>query len=221
MSMKLKAQAAGEGGVKVPIPTAGTHSAVLVAIVDLGTHKDRYQDSGKEYDKRSVYLCWELEDADAKEGGPRFWVGADYTLSFGEKAKLRILMENWRGRKFAEGEEMILDERPLEEGGVLGRPCFLQITHKTTASGREVAQVVGASRLPKGVAAIKPTHQPLYWEVTGQPPTLPEWLPYLYGRPIVDHIAECKEMRGHAAPAAVEGEVTAPAGVGAPADIPW
>ena len=209
---KQTAKPAGEGG-NFPIATAGTHSAVLVAIVDLGTKKDRYQDSGKEFTARKVFFCWELEDTDAKEGGPRFFAGADYTLSFGERAKLRQLVENWRGNKFKDGDNFDVDK-------LLGQPCLLQITHKTTSAGRTVAQIVSAAKLAKGMVKIAPTH-PLFISELGDGKTLPEWLPYLYGRPLADHIADCEEMKAAspdgdpATGAPVEVEV------GGDADIPF
>lgn len=197
---KQTAKSSGEAG-EFPIPTAGTHPAVLVAIVDLGTHQDEDRVTHRKYSKRLIYLCWELEDTDAEKGGPRFYVGGDYTLSFGERAKLRGLLENWRGKKFDEGEEM-------DVSTLLGRPCFLQVTHKTTAKGRTVCQVVGASKLPAKVPPITPTHKPYLFEMDGAEeslPALPEWLPYLYGRPLTDKIAESAEWSGQSAAASSAG----------------
>lgn len=197
-----KAQQQGEG---FPIPTAGTHPAVLAAIVDLGTHEDADRKTGRKYEKRRVYFCWEVEDADAA-GGPRFFVATDYTLSFGERAKLRALVENWSGKKFSEGEEFDISK-------LLGKPCFLQIVHKTASTGREVAQIVGASKLPKGVQAIKPTHGPFSLDLSegGTAADLPEWLPYLYGRPVSEHIGESKEVSGGGEAAAVGADAASQA----------
>src|SRR5271165_6927494 len=107
MGFKARATSGGQSGL---LPAAGTHPAVLVALIGLGTHHKEYKGSG--YDPEMIYLVWELT---AEEGRPL--IGRDFTLSLGKKAKLREFLERWRGKSFSDGEEFEIEK-------VLGKGCL-------------------------------------------------------------------------------------------------
>lgn len=118
---------------------AGAHFAICVFVVDVGI-----QPGGKFDPQRQVYLGWELPDL-----GPRKWkdkdgnehqgpqmIGNFYTLSLGGKAKLRGVLESWRGLQFTEEEV-----KGFNIAVVLGKPCMLNVMHNTASSGQTYANV--------------------------------------------------------------------------------
>ncbi len=103
-------------------PAAGLHSAVCISVVDLGTQENNYQ--GEISHKRQVALIWEL-DQTMKEGkfaGERMLVSMICTASLNEKAKLRGILESWRGKSFSEAELTGYDVE-----GWKGAPCMIKL----------------------------------------------------------------------------------------------
>lgn len=161
---------------------AGSHPAVLVAMVDLGTHEDEYQ--GKKSRHRKAYLVWELT-AEASHQV----IGRDYTISFAPKAALRGLVEKWRGRAFAENEEFDLSK-------ILGKPCLLTVVHGTSSKGNPFAKIDGVSPVPKGMPVPPPSRTPFSWEISGKDLPAADWLPFIYGEAVTDVIRRSEEYRG-------------------------
>lgn len=187
-------QKATNGGGEFDVPDAGSHPAVLVALIDLGTHEDEYQ--GQTRTVRKVFLAWELVGEPKPGGGGNFVVGRDYNLSFGQKAKLRETVEKWRGKAFSEGEDFDLS-------ALLGKSCLVTLVHKTSQnSGKTYAKIDGVTALPKGMKAAPPTVGPVQWSVDSGGPIPDEpWLPYVYGEPlkqVIERSAEYKAGAGGA-----------------------
>src|SRR5579859_3411511 len=111
-----------DAGGDFEIPPAGNHPAVLIAMIDLGTHTEDFQ--GKQTEAHKVFLVWELTEEKCAGYNRNHVIGRDYTLSLHEKAGLRKMLEGWRGRKYNTGEEINVSK-------VLGQPCFLNVSHKT------------------------------------------------------------------------------------------
>ena len=90
---------------KVP---PGCHFAICNMVVDLGVQETSFKGQAKQQHK--VYIRWEVPDErvtyekDGKEIEGPCSIGATYTLSLSEKAKLRALLENWRGKLFTREE---------------------------------------------------------------------------------------------------------------------
>lgn len=170
------------------VPPAGTHPAVLVAIVDLGTQTTNFQ--GEERSARKVCLVWELV-SEKKANGANHIIGRDYTLSFAKKASLRQLVEKWRGREFGEDEQFDL-------GKLAGRECLLSLVHKESASGNTFAKVEGVAQPPKNMKIGKATNPTVMWEL-GSTDAFPDhdWLPYSYGKKLIDVVQQSKEYKNN------------------------
>lgn len=185
---KRPAQAANEGGLFTP-PPAGPHAGCLVAIVDLGTHTDVYKDEART--TRQVYLVWELVDQQREEDGKNHLIGARYTLSTHPKAGLRIMLEAWRGKGYAENEEVDITAS-------LGKSCLVNVQHGQTGSGKAFAKIKSISALPKAMAAScpKPTYPLICWSFASDdlPPDVSH-LPYIYGTPVKDKIEASEEWK--------------------------
>lgn len=165
----------------------GNHPAVLVALVDLGTQKSDYK--GKISWNRKVYMCWELvnEKIDGTKAVNHV-IGRDFAVYFSPKAALRGFVEKWRGKAFAEGEDFDL-------GVLLGQACLLNVIHKPSGD-KMYPRVEGVSKVPKGMKVEKPQRTPFKWMIgEGKYPD-PDWIPYLYGQPLRDHIAQADELHG-------------------------
>lgn len=123
---------------RYPILEAGAYLARCYAIIDIGDH----------YDNPKVVFMWELPtetiDVDGKEK-PRA-ISETYTLSLSDKANMRKMLENWRGRAFTDEE---IDGFDLEN--VLGKPCMVNVIHKIKQNGEPFAKVGGVNKLPKGM----------------------------------------------------------------------
>lgn len=177
----------GDKKERDPIPQ-GPHIAICYGVIDLGTHESEYQ--GREYDSRKVMLQWELpgqrieyEKDGKKMEGPRV-ISKEYTLSLGEKANLRKDLQGWRGRAFTEEELNGFDLR-----NVLGKPCQILITHKTSQRGKTYARVDAVIALSG--QATPTQHNDNLWfsleETKEIPENLYDWMK--------TKIKESKEMR--------------------------
>jgi hypothetical protein len=172
----------------------------LIAIIDLGTHDDEYDGKAKP-DVRSLCLAWELSGETDPEGKPpviaeKFdvWV-RDGAFQYGDKNKLRKLLEGWRGSAYAPGEA-------IDPMAVLGKSCMINVVHKTTRKGKTIHVLGGISKLPKGMAVPKRHFEPIAFHVSmGTPPGL-NHLPFIFYKgtnsmtAVADVIAASKEATG-------------------------
>lgn len=163
----------------------GNHPAVLVALIDLGTQTQRYQDKVEEAPQ--IFLVWELVTEKMSGYKDRnHTIGRAYRLSSHQKSGLRQMLEKWRGKAFAEGEAYSLK-------AILGKPCLLSVVHKTSAQGTAYARIEGVSAVPKGMSVPQPQHKPFLWAIgDGVPPTF-DWIPYLFGESVETVVKRSKE----------------------------
>ncbi|HYH67427.1 MAG TPA: hypothetical protein VD866_22200 [Urbifossiella sp.] len=183
----------GSGGTeKAP---AGNHPAILVAIVDMGTQQTEYQ--GTQKWQRRGYFVWELVTEKVSGTKDRNHVIAlDLAISLNEKAKLRKFIESRTGKKIEEGAELDVDTE-------LGQKCLLGVV--SNAKGYPRVETVSA--VPKGLPFPEPQTKPFaitLAEFRGGTP-IPDWVPYLFGEPLADVIARCKEIAGDPATRPVAG----------------
>jgi len=134
--MPISVSDSGGGSFK-QLP-AGTHVARCIRLIDLGTQEGEYQ--GEKHYRRQVQITWEVPGELNDDGQPMI-VSGWYTASLGEKAKLRHILETWRGRQFTK-EEL----RRFELSAVLGQPAMLAVTH----NANDRARVEAVAKLPKG-----------------------------------------------------------------------
>lgn len=138
--------AQNKGGDFVLIP-AGNHIARCYGMVEIGTVKEEtgiY--AGKESHK--VRISWETphECHDFGKGLQPFSIHKEFTLSMNEKATLRKMLESWRGKSFTEAEAESFDITKL-----LGKPCMINVIHKTSGKGSTYADISSIATLPKGL----------------------------------------------------------------------
>ncbi len=169
-----------------PIP-AGSHQAVCYGVVDLGT---QMSNNPQFKDARKVCILWELpqERGDFKDKKdpnrtvnlPRA-ISNTYTLSLGDKANLRKILESWRAKAFTP-EEL----RGFDISKLIGANCMLSIVHKNGSgknSAKTYANVAGVSSLPKGMTKATVENPTLMFSLgdfedgdVRFPENLPEWL---------------------------------------------
>ena len=127
-----------KGGSDFQTVEAGVYMARCYKLIDLGTQAGEYE--GKPISKRELVVGWEFPTELMEDGKP-FVTSAFYTASIGEKAKLRKLLIDWRGRDFTP-EEL----SGFELKNLLGAPCQLNMV----ANKKGKVVVGSASPLMKG-----------------------------------------------------------------------
>jgi hypothetical protein len=126
---------------------SGMHLARCYRIVDLGTQKSEYMGQVKHLHK--IMLGWEIHGMDdsgsqikMNDGRP-FAIFKNYTLSWSEKASLRLDLQSWRGKPFSQ-EEM----RRFDLKNVLGAWCMLNVIDRDGQDGKVYSNVAGITPVP-------------------------------------------------------------------------
>jgi hypothetical protein len=181
------------GDGQFEIPPAGSNPAVLVAIIDLGTHQEEMNFEGevKYKDTRKCFVVWELTSEKMTGMKDRNHViGKEYTLSYHAKAGLRKMLESMRGSSYAEGAEINIAK-------ALGGKCLLNIVHnQSKTSDKTYAKVDNVSPVVKGLTVAPPQNTPFLWEIDGkEPPPDYDWLPRIFGKEVSAKIAESHEAK--------------------------
>lgn len=114
--------ASEKGGTDFEITPEGQYVGRCFKIIDMGTQTTTSMYGVK--DQHKVMVSWELLDGPMMQDGRPFNVTQWYTVSLHEKAKLRIDLENWRGKKFTPAELEGFDLK-----NVLGAYCMIQVVH--------------------------------------------------------------------------------------------
>jgi len=164
----------GKDFKKVP---PGAHFAICNMVVDCGLQEGF---NGKPQHK--IYIRWEVPDErvsyekDGKEIEGPCSIGSLYTLSLSEKANLRKVLENWRGRAFTPQELQGFDITQ-----VLGKCCQIMVTHSEDGKYANVTGVMGISKDQKARAqSAQPENKPLAYSIDEHSPSvfnqLPKWL---------------------------------------------
>lgn len=148
------------GGDFTPVP-AGLHLARCYRIVDLGTQQTEYM--GETKHQRKIMLGWELHGKDDEGNelvtsrGDPLAIFKNYTLSWSEKANLRIDLQGWRNKPFSE-EEM----RRFDISTVLGAWCMVNVVQRPGKNGKTYSNVGSISPVPSMVkqAGLPPAVNP-------------------------------------------------------------
>ena len=131
------------GGDFKPVP-AGLHLARCYRIVDLGTQRSEFD--GQEKHQRKIMLGWELHGKDddgnelVTEHGDPLAIFKNYTLSWNDKATLRIDLQAWRGKPFTEAEM-----RRFDISTVLGAWCMVNVIPRPGKNGKIYSNVKSVS----------------------------------------------------------------------------
>jgi hypothetical protein len=126
----------------------GMHLARCYLIIDLGTQKSEYMGQTKYLHK--VMLGWEIHGTHddgtpikMKDNRP-FAIFKNYTLSWSEKANLRLDLQSWRGKPFSQ-EEM----RKFDLKNVLNAWCMLNIIERPGKNDNKIyTNVDGVTPVP-------------------------------------------------------------------------
>jgi hypothetical protein len=152
----------------------GSHVATLWKIINIGTVETEWQGNVKWTPK--VRLYWELPDepktyekeVDGKKETVTsvFSISSEYTLTMGERAKLRPIIVGMVGRKMTDDELWDFDVETL-----LGKSCILNVTHETGKKDqtKTYANVASTSPLLKGMSVPKPVNKQVVVDVATSP----------------------------------------------------
>ena len=134
---------------KAPHPD-GPYPAVCVDVIDLGESVDNYQGTISILPKVAIVFQTATEDPD---NGKPLDIHIEVTLSFGRKAKLRKLLESWRGKPYSDAEAMAgvpLHKLEKQNG-------IVNVIHKTSAVSGNTYAVIDSIMPPmKGQARVEP-----------------------------------------------------------------
>ena len=173
-NMSIIAQQQNNGGGQT-VP-AGTHVARCYQIIHIGTIVDTYQ--GEERLVNKVRLVFELplETADFGKGEQPFSIGRDFTLSMHEKSGLRAFVQSWLGKAMSDAEAAKFDI-----GTLLGKEAMVNVMHRTANTGRNYADLKGASPLAKGMTCPPQVNAAFLLDYDSEDfdlrfKMLPEWL---------------------------------------------
>jgi hypothetical protein len=129
-----------------PVP-AGLHLARCYRIIDIGTQRSEYD--GIEKLQRKISLFWEFHGKD-DEGNPLVTDKGDplaifknYTLSWHEKASLRVDLQNWRNKPFTE-----VEMKKFDISTILGQWCMLTVVPRPGKNGKMYSNVKGVAPVP-------------------------------------------------------------------------
>jgi hypothetical protein len=196
---KMRATAGGSGEGS-EIPSDGPQPAVLVAIIDLGTHEEVFEDKKKggtrTVNLRKVFLVWELTAERCAGYDRNHMIAAEYSYTFSPNSKLRKMIEEWSGIKFAPDQEFDLD-------ALLGKKCVVNVVHGTAkSSGNKYAQVGSLARPHKSMNVPDPGAVPFLWAIGDKEP-IPDfpWMPYTFYdgsrvpvKTVIEHSLEWKKL---------------------------
>jgi hypothetical protein len=125
----------------------GMHLARCYRIVDLGTQKSEYMGQVKFLHK--IMLGWEIHTTKddgttlkMRDGRP-FAMFKNYTLSWSEKANLRLDLQSWRGKPFTQ-EEM----RSFDLETILGAWCLLNVIERPGKDGKMYVNIDTVTPVP-------------------------------------------------------------------------
>jgi hypothetical protein len=143
------------GGDFKPVP-AGLHLARCYRIIDTGTQLSEYD--GTQKLQRKISLYWELHGKDddgnslVTDKGDPLAIFKNYTLSWHEKASLRIDLQNWRNKPFTE-----VEMKKFDLSTILGAWCMLTVIPRIGKTGKPFSNVKGVAPVP---SIIKQTGLP-------------------------------------------------------------
>lgn len=200
MSFKTKVKS-GEGDFE--LPPGGTYPAMFIGLIDLGTHPREY--GGKKWDEHKIYFLWELTSEQNAEG-ENFVVARDYTFSLHEKAHLRKMIEGFTGKAMT-------DDQELDVLLFVGKQCIVNISEGESAKKKKFIEVTSVGRPMKGQTIPPASRKPYIFDFEfhsdfKEDPPVPDWVPMLYGRSIIEEIKKSPEWQAGAAlgiPASTNG----------------
>lgn len=121
----------------------GQFTAVCVDVIDLGHRVEQFQGKPPKVVQKCALVFLTNTTGETKE------IAAELTVSMGEKANLRKLLEAWRGKSYTPEQAEI--GIPLNK--LVGHPALLSVEHKRSGAGRTYAKLNTIAPLPAGLIA--------------------------------------------------------------------
>lgn len=119
----------------------GQFTAVCVDVIDLGHRVEQFQGKPPRVVQKCALVFLTNTTGETKE------IAAELTVSMGEKANLRKLLEDWRGKSYTPEQAEI--GVPLNK--LVGHPGLLTVEQKRSAKGRTYAKIKTLTPLPPGM----------------------------------------------------------------------
>ncbi len=163
----------------------GHHPAVLMVLIDLGTHSVEWQ--GVVRPVRQTLLCWQV-GLRRPDGTPHV-VSEPYKLSRSPHSRLLNMISRWRRVDYLPRGQVRLEE-------LLGNMARLTISHAVSATGHTYARLDRAAALARSEPVPVGTFNEVFVYRIKQG-RLPEffWRPSVYGQPLTDSINSSRERR--------------------------
>jgi len=121
-------------------PPEGTHFAVLTEFTDLGTHPNDLGDGKPRHEMRLGFRVFPSDEEGKRIEGD-FFTSTIVTASIHPKSKFHGWATSLLGHELKTGFEM---------KELLGRPCLLELFHKTSPKGYTNANIASLISAPKG-----------------------------------------------------------------------
>lgn len=135
-------------GAKYAPHSEGAAAMVCVDALYLGERVELWK--GKE--KVSPKCALVFASGERNGAGELVTVSREFTYSVGDKAGLRIFLQQWRGKPY-ESEAEARQKVKLDK--MVGAPAIVTVAHKPTQSGRVYANIVSVGPLLKGMEPPK------------------------------------------------------------------
>lgn len=167
------------GGKAFKVCPEGSHAAVIVGLIAIGTHKDKFAEED-EKPKQQALILLHLDPSDPdlldQDGNPfAFFLRVNLQRSYGPKAKARLLLGEALGRELADGEPCILKE-------MLGKNVLAKITQSKNGD-RTYANLKTFSSYNKKMEKFPPIVPTFTCHFDEAPPDYP-WMPRDYGKTV-------------------------------------
>lgn len=121
----------------------GQFAAVCADVVDLGQRVEQYPGKPARVVPKCALVFVTNTPGETKD------VSVEVTVSMGEKATLRKLLEDWRGKSYT--PEQAQAGVPLDK--LVGHGALISVEHKRSAKGRTYAKIKSLAPLPKEMTA--------------------------------------------------------------------
>jgi hypothetical protein len=164
----------------------GLQPAVLVSILDFGTHESLFTRDGKDEKcrQREIGLFYELTSLPAHP-----ILGMTVNRSFAPNSNLVKWMAGCLGRTIQIGE-------PVTPSSQLGRPVLAMIAHRTSETGKTYATLTAVMPPLAGQAVPALRVQPFSWAIgDGSIPSIIETFPFVFGVPVAQRIKDSPEFQ--------------------------
>lgn len=156
--MKFVYNAAPSGSGDFESLQPGSYAATPVAVISMGTQKESpFPDSTP---RPQLLITWEIDER--QSNGKRFTADQWVTASLHPMAKLTQMLESWRGKPLADGEE-------FNTAAILGKTALVNIV----LNQKGYPKVDNVAALPKQMQKIAPESELINFDLYD-----PDWDAY-------------------------------------------